>query len=80
MVRGVRVDTDDLFNEEGDTLYLSAWVVDRDYQNSTSNILIEKAIRYALKYELRVKGSLGFIFGGDVVGEYGKEFYRVYKR
>ncbi len=54
MQRGIEIKTSGyLLNEEGATLLLEMGVVDRDYENSTTNISMLKSIKFAFRYNIR---------------------------
>ncbi len=82
MLRGVRIDTDGyLLNEEGAYLLLDVDVVDRDYENSTTNVSMTKGIRFAFSYNLRSKNSIWFwIGGGNDRGDITYEGYKTYTK
>lgn len=82
MVRAIRIDTDGhLLNEEGAFLNLTASVMDRDYENSTTNVSITKAIKFMFSYNLRSKNAIWFwIGGGDDRGNITREVYKTYTK
>lgn len=82
MVRAVRIDTDGhLLNEEGAYLNLTASVMDRDYENSTSNVSMTKAIKFAFSYNLRSKNVVwSWIGRGDDRGDITREVYETYTK
>lgn len=82
MVRAVRVDTDGhLLNEEGAFLYSTASVMDRDYEYSTTNVSMTKAIKFAFSYNLRSKNAIWFWIGrGDDRGNITREVSKTYTK
>lgn len=67
-----------LIKVPGDYLCLDAWVQDRDYENSTQNIVITKAINYYFTIEWREGGVLGFLTGGRTILAIEGEMYKTY--
>jgi len=67
-----------LIKVPGDYLCLDAWVQDRDYENSTQNIVITKAINYYFTLEWRERGVLGFLTGGRTILAIEDEMFKTY--
>ena len=82
MVRAIRLDTDGhLLADELDSLYIEAYVEDRDYANSVTNITLTKMIRYAFSYNLRSRNFYWlWINRGDDRGEVTHESNRAYSK
>lgn len=82
MLRGVRVDTDGhLLSKEREYLLLDVEVVDRDYESSSTNVSMTKAIKFAFSYNLRSKNPIwGWIGGGDDEGNITYNGYKTYTK
>ena len=82
MLRAVRVDTDGhCLNEEGAYLMVKVGVVDRDYEDSETNVSMKKGMNYAISYNLREKNSAwSWVGDGESVDDITHESYKTYTK